>query len=48
MTLRITLTDQGPPAVVALSGRLTADDVAEVSCTVAEAGEQVILDLTLL
>ena len=48
MTLRITLTHQGPPAVLALSGRLTEDEVAEVSRTVAEAKGQVVLDLTWL
>jgi hypothetical protein len=48
MTLRITLTNQGPPAVLALAGGLTGEEVAELSRTVAEAGRSVILDLTWL
>ena len=48
MTLRITLTDQGPPAVLALAGRLTGEEIAVMSRTVAEARDEVILDLTWL
>jgi hypothetical protein len=48
MTLRITLTDPGPPAVLAIDGRLTGVEVAELSRTVAEVEGQVILDLTWL
>jgi len=48
MTLRITLTELGPPAVLALDGRLTGDEVAELSRALAEFGGQVILDLTWL
>jgi len=48
MTLRITLTDQGPPAVLALTGRLTGEVIAVMSRTVAEARDEVILDLTWL
>ena len=48
MTLRITLTDQGPPVVLALAGGLTGEEVAELSRTVAEAGRSVILELTWL
>lgn len=48
MTLRITLTDQGPPAVLALAGRLTGEVIAVMSRTVAEARDEVILDLTWL
>ena len=48
MTLRITLTDQGPPVVLALAGRLSGEEVPVVSRTIAEARDQVILDLTWL
>ena len=48
MTLRITLTDQGPPVVLALAGGLTGEELGELSRTVAEAGRSVILELTWL
>jgi hypothetical protein len=48
MTLRITLTELGPPAVLALDGRLTRDEVVELRRTAAEIGPPIILDLTWL
>jgi len=48
MTLRITLTDQGPPAVLALAGRLMEEEIAMMRRAVAEARDEVILDLTWL
>jgi hypothetical protein len=38
VTLRITLTHQGPPAVLALARGLTGEEVGELSRTVAEVG----------
>jgi len=46
MTLRITPTVPGPPAVLTLNGRLTGDEVAELRRIVNEVGGQVALDLT--
>jgi anti-anti-sigma regulatory factor len=46
MTLRITLTGSDPPAMLALDGRLTGDEVDELHRAVAELGGQVVLDLT--
>jgi len=46
MTLRITPTGPGPPAVLTLDGRLTGDEIVELRRAVAEAGGQVVLDLT--
>ena len=46
MTLRITPTVPGPPAVLTLDGRLTGDEVAELRRAVNEVGGQVALDLT--
>ena len=48
MTLMIRPTGPGPPAVLALDGRLTGDEVAELRRAVAEVGGKVILDLTRL
>ncbi len=48
MTLRIALTNQRPPVVLALAGRLSGEEVPVVSRTIAEARDQVILDLTWL
>ena len=48
MTLRITLTDQGPPAVLALAGRFMEEEIAMMRRAVAEARDEVILDLTWL
>jgi len=48
MTLRITLTDLVPPAVLAIAGRLRGEEIAVMSRTVAEARDEVILDLTWL
>ena len=45
MTLKITPTRSGLPAVVTLDGRLTGDEVAELHRAVAEAGAPVVLDL---
>jgi anti-anti-sigma regulatory factor len=46
MTLRITPSGPGPPAVLTLDGRLTGDEVAELRRAVDEVGGKVILDLT--
>jgi len=46
MTLRITPSGPGPPATLALDGRLTRDEVAELHRAVAEVGAKVMLDLT--
>ena len=46
MTLRITQLRPGPPAELALDGRLTSDEVAELRLAVDEAGGRVVLDLT--
>jgi ABC-type transporter Mla MlaB component len=46
MTLRITPSGPGPPAVLALDGRLTGDEIAELRRAVDEVGGKVILDLT--
>jgi len=46
MTLKITPNGLGPPAVLALDGRLTGDEVAELRRAVDEIGGQVVLDLT--
>lgn len=45
MTLRITTTGPGPPAVLALDGRLTSDEVPELRRAVDEVGGEVTLDL---
>jgi len=45
MTLRITATAPGPPAVLTLDGRLTGDEVDELRRAVDEVGGKVILDL---
>jgi hypothetical protein len=45
MTLRITTIGPGPPAALALDGRLTGDEVAELRRAVDEAGGEVLLDL---
>ncbi len=45
MTLRITPSGPGPPAMLALDGRLTGDEVVELHRAVAEAGGEVMLDL---
>ena len=45
MTLRITTTGPGPPAVLSLDGRLTGDEVAELRRAVDEVGGEVVLDL---
>jgi len=42
------LTDQGPPVVLALAGPLTEEEIAVMSRAVAEARDEVILDLTWL
>jgi anti-anti-sigma regulatory factor len=46
MTLRITPTVPGPPAVLTLDGRLTGDEVAELRRSVDEIRGHVVLDLT--
>ena len=42
------MTDQGPPVVLALAGPLTEEEIAVMSRAVAEARDEVILDLTWL
>ncbi len=46
MTLRITPSGPGPPAVLTLDGRLTGDEVDELRRAVDEVGGLVVLDLT--
>ncbi len=45
MTLRITTIAPGPPPALALDGRLTGDEVAELRRAVDEVGGEVTLDL---
>ena len=45
MTLRITTIGPGPPVALALDGRLTGDEVAELRRAVDEVGGEVLLDL---
>lgn len=48
MTLKITTTGPGRPVVLALHGRLTGDETAELRRAVAEVGGEVVLDLAAL
>ena len=45
MTLRIRTIGQGPPVALALDGRLTGDEVAELRRAIDEIGGEVLLDL---